>query len=77
MATGVSRLVGADLAVSATGVGGPQEQEGRSVGTVFVAVHGLDAAASQEHHLLGAPAKIVAATVMIALEILAQSVGAG
>ena len=38
MAAGVRALVGADVAVSTTGVAGPTEQEGKPVGTVFVGV---------------------------------------
>ena len=38
MAAGVCALVGADVAVSTTGVAGPTEQEGKPVGTVFVGV---------------------------------------
>jgi competence/damage-inducible protein CinA-like protein len=36
LAEGAAKLYGADLAVSATGVAGPSEQEGKPVGTVFV-----------------------------------------
>jgi nicotinamide-nucleotide amidase len=38
MALGVSRLLGADAAVSSTGVGGPAPEEGEPAGTVFLAV---------------------------------------
>lgn len=38
MATGVRRLTGADVGVSTTGVAGPEEQEGKPPGTVFVGV---------------------------------------
>ncbi|MFC9248633.1 CinA family protein [Streptomyces sp. NPDC057136] len=40
MAAGVRRVLGADWGISTTGVAGPQEQDGRPVGTVFVAVSG-------------------------------------
>lgn len=40
MAEGVRRLLGSTWAVSTTGVAGPDEQEGKSVGTVFVAISG-------------------------------------
>ena len=36
LAEGAARLFGADLGVSATGVAGPSEQEGKPVGTVYV-----------------------------------------
>lgn len=38
MATGVATLLGADLGVSTTGVGGPGEEEGRAPGTVWIAL---------------------------------------
>ena len=40
MALGVRRLLGADLAVSTTGVAGPDRQEDQPVGTAFVGVAG-------------------------------------
>jgi PncC family amidohydrolase len=39
MAEGAARLLGADAAVAATGVAGPDPQDGQPVGTVFVATH--------------------------------------
>ena len=38
MATGVCRVLGADVGVATTGVAGPDPQDGHPVGTVFVAV---------------------------------------
>ncbi|MFJ3089245.1 MULTISPECIES: CinA family protein [unclassified Streptomyces] len=40
MATGARRALGADWGVATTGVAGPEPQDGRPVGTVFVAVSG-------------------------------------
>jgi nicotinamide-nucleotide amidase len=42
MARGVRRVTGATYGVSTTGVAGPEEQEGKPVGTVFVALAGPD-----------------------------------
>jgi PncC family amidohydrolase len=42
MAEGVARLLGADYGVATTGVAGPSEQDGKPVGTVFVAIVGPD-----------------------------------
>lgn len=36
LAEGAAKLFGADLGVSATGVAGPSEQEGKPVGTIFI-----------------------------------------
>ncbi|MFD7432199.1 CinA family protein [Streptomyces sp. NPDC059818] len=45
MAAGVRRVLGADWGLATTGVAGPEEQDGRTVGTVFVAVCGPGGAA--------------------------------
>ncbi len=42
MAEGVRRRLGADIGLATTGVAGPSEAEGRPVGTVCVAISGLD-----------------------------------
>jgi nicotinamide-nucleotide amidase len=42
MALGVRRVCGADVGIATTGVAGPSEQDGKPVGTVFVAVGGPD-----------------------------------
>jgi nicotinamide-nucleotide amidase len=44
MAAGVRDALGATWALSTTGVAGPDEQEGRPVGTVFVGLAGPDGA---------------------------------
>ncbi|MEU3656591.1 CinA family protein [Streptomyces sp. NPDC032161] len=44
MATGVRRVLGADWGVATTGVAGPDPQDGKPVGTVYVAVSGPDGA---------------------------------
>ena len=42
MALGVRKLCGADVGIATTGVAGPSEQDGKAVGTVYVAVVGPD-----------------------------------
>ncbi|RKT11345.1 nicotinamide-nucleotide amidase [Streptomyces sp. 1114.5] len=42
MADGVRRLMGSTYALSTTGVAGPQSQDGRPVGTVFIALADAD-----------------------------------
>ncbi|WP_335933335.1 CinA family protein [Streptomyces sp. PTD5-9] len=44
MATGARRVLGADWGVATTGVAGPDPQDGKPVGTVYVAVSGPDGA---------------------------------
>lgn len=46
MAAGVRKALGADWGVATTGVAGPEPQDGKPVGTVFVAVDGPSASAS-------------------------------
>ena len=53
MAAGVRSLLGADYAVSTTGVAGPTEQEGKPVGLVYVGVAGPDGVTTKELHLDG------------------------
>ena len=73
MAEGVRRLLGADLALSTTGVAGPDLQEGKPVGTVHVAIAGLGGTVAQSHLLEGDRAAIRAATVRVALRLLSDT----
>lgn len=67
-------LFGATWAVSTTGVAGPDRQEGRAVGTVFVAVAGPGVDAVRELRLGGLRAQIRAASVVEALTLLSASI---
>ena len=58
MAERVRDLLGTDWGVSTTGVAGPTEQEGKPVGTVFVAVAGPDGTRHGELGLDGDRAEI-------------------
>lgn len=58
MAVGAQRACAADLAVSATGVAGPQAHDGKPVGTVFIGwAHGEDSG-FVAHHFVGDRAQI-------------------
>jgi nicotinamide-nucleotide amidase len=72
MATGVARLLGADLAVSVTGAGGPEGQDGQEPGTVWLAVTSPVAEFCEMSRFEGTPAEVVRASVVRALELLAQ-----
>jgi len=72
MATGVRKLLGADVVVSATGVGGPDPSEGKPAGTVFVAVVRGDDVAVEELALDGDPEEVLAGTVSRCLGLLEQ-----
>jgi nicotinamide-nucleotide amidase len=53
MARGVRELAGATYGISTTGVAGPDAQEGRPVGTVFVGIVGPDTATTLALELVG------------------------
>ena len=53
MARGVRRLTGATYGLSTTGVAGPEEQEGKPVGTVYVGVAGPDGDSAVALELVG------------------------
>jgi nicotinamide-nucleotide amidase len=66
----VRRLLGADVGLGITGVGGPGPQEGRPPGTVHVAVSWEGRTWCREHHLAGDPEKILAAATSLSLDVL-------
>lgn len=72
MATGVRALLGADWAVSTTGVAGPAGQEGKPVGLVYVGVAGPGGVRSERFDFAGDRAaireKVVSAAIDLALE---------
>lgn len=75
MARGAARLLGATHAVATTGVAGPDEQEGKAVGTVFVGVATPDGVRTQRLSLASAAASggraaVQDATVDAALRLL-------
>jgi nicotinamide-nucleotide amidase len=70
MAARAQDLFGSDWAVATTGVAGPTEQEGRPVGTVYVAAAGPDADAVEGMSLSGARDEIRRAAVDAALRLL-------
>jgi nicotinamide-nucleotide amidase len=73
MARGVGQLLGADVSVAATGVGGPEPSEGKPAGTIYVAVTVRDSMTVRELNLEGDPKEILEATANHALELLAAA----
>lgn len=53
MAQGVCTRLGADVGVATTGVAGPDAQDGRPPGTVYVAVCRVGSETVTEHHEIG------------------------
>ena len=72
MARGARTLLGADVAVSATGVGGPDPSEGKPPGTVFVAVATRDEVTVRELSLDGGPDEVLDGTVTKCLMLLEE-----
>lgn len=77
MATGAARLLGADLAVATTGVGGPGPQEGLSQGTVFIAVAAPEGERVREYQFDGDPTQVVEQATRQALHDLAAALDGG
>ena len=68
MADGVRMVTAADVGIATTGVAGPEPQDGRSVGTVFIAVSSPWAAHVEHLSLTGSRARIRAEATRRALE---------
>jgi len=71
MAVGALHACGADLAVSATGVAGPDAHDGKPVGTVYIGWARGEESGSTEHHFVGDRAQIREQSTHAALQQLA------
>lgn len=58
MASGAAQALAAEVAVAVTGVGGPESQDGKPPGTVWLAVHSSTGHWSGAHHFDGSPEEI-------------------
>jgi nicotinamide-nucleotide amidase len=72
MAEGAARELGSDVGLSLTGVAGPQQQEGRPVGTLHVGVHLPGLTLSRELHLPGERDVMRQLATISALDLLRQ-----
>lgn len=70
MAEGVRVLVGADVGLATTGVAGPEPQDGKPVGLVYIGLASAAGAQSRELRLGGGRAEVRAGTVREVLEFL-------
>jgi nicotinamide-nucleotide amidase len=68
MAAGARDLLGADVALGITGVGGPGPQEGCPPGTVHLAIARADGVESRHVVLEGDPTEVVVAATTLALD---------
>ena len=75
MATGLLELTGADVAVSTTGVGGPEPSEGEPPGTAYVCVATSDGATTRRLELEGDPEEVLEQTVEAALALVVEVLG--
>lgn len=71
LARGVRDLLGADVAVAVTGVGGPDPQDGHPPGTVHLGASSATRTSSRELRFGGEPEEVVERTVVAALTALA------
>ena len=67
MAAAVRALLGADVGVSTTGVAGPDPQEGKPAGLVYVGCADAAGVVAVEHHLSGDRSEVRTAAVDAAL----------
>ncbi len=72
MATGVRRVLGADVALATTGVAGPDEQEGHPVGTAYVGLAWAEGCLSRRLALSGDRSGIQDAVVSAATDLLGE-----
>jgi nicotinamide-nucleotide amidase len=76
MAMGAAHLLGADSVVAATGVGGPEPEEGEPPGTVFVAALVRGRETCERLDLTGMPAEVLGQTRAHALRVLLSAMRA-
>ena len=76
MASGVRSLMGATYGLATTGVAGPDRVDGKPVGTVYVAVVGLDFSRVKALSLSGNRGDVRAQSVLAVLALLAEALGA-
>ena len=72
MASGARRLLGADVAVSCTGVGGPDPSEGKPAGTVIIAVATAEEVVVRELALEGSPDEVLDQTASTCIALIEE-----
>lgn len=76
MASGVRSLMGATYGLATTGVAGPDQVDGKAVGTVYVAVAGPGSSRVKALRLPGDRAQVRARSVLAALALLTTELAA-
>lgn len=77
MARGVAELMGADVTVSTTGVGGPDTEEGQPPGTVWVGINVEGRVATHRLQLEGDPEQICTGAAEQALRLVVEALSEG
>ena len=77
MAEGVADLLGSDLAVAVTGVGGPEEQDGEPPGTVWFGICNRGAVTTELQRWDGEPEHVLDQTTVHALTLLERALHDG
>ena len=77
MATGIRRVLGADVGLSLTGVAGPAEQDGMPVGTLCVGIDDGHAVVARTFRLPGQREQMRQMSVITALDFLRRHLAAG
>jgi nicotinamide-nucleotide amidase len=75
LAAGARERCAADWGVATTGVAGPEPQDGKPVGLIYVAVAGPPGATVRELRLDGSRAEVRSAAVVAVLRLLADRLG--
>jgi nicotinamide-nucleotide amidase len=76
MAVGAARVLGADIVVATTGVGGPDPEEGQPAGTVWFGVFDGDKVRALQEQFDGDPAAVCRQSALTALELILGSLPA-
>ncbi|MCF4122975.1 CinA family protein [Antribacter sp. KLBMP9083] len=76
MATGVRVATGADIGLATTGVAGPDQQDGKEPGLVYVAVSTPDAEEVRRLDLLGGRSQVIGDAARGVLELAVEMLGA-
>jgi nicotinamide-nucleotide amidase len=73
LATGALRVLGADVAVSSTGAGGPDSEEGRPAGTVYLAAAWEGGSVTESHWFAGDPEQVLEQAIGEAVALLERA----
>lgn len=73
MSAGVARLLGTEVGLAVTGVGGPGSEEGQPAGTVFVAMRQGDELYAERFLFEGDPDQVVEETVRACVALLVRA----